>query len=428
MSDSLNVFYCDQHVGVLFNNKGSLSFLYDAAYLKTENPTPLSVSLPLRDAPFGNEVSYAYFSGLLPEESVRRWLARYLHVSEGNVFGLLKEIGGECAGAVSLYPEGEGAESYTGKAGYRLLTEAQADEMLSRLETRPFMVGEDGVRISGAGAQSKMMVAFVEGQMALPVYGMPSSHIIKPAVHGFEETVHNEFFCMRLAGILGLPVPETAIHYVAEKPYYLVARYDRVKQGGVLTRLHQEDFCQALGLPPNQKYQNEGGPDLAACFSLLAEKIAEGAMPGQDRLTLLRGVIFNYLIGNGDAHGKNFSFLYNGQKNAQTKGQAVRLAPFYDLMCTLVYGELYKSKMAMKIGSKYRFHDMSFVQFDHLAKIAGVSPSFVRKQLIEMGTRIGDEAAKLAFNFNQNHQTASPIYQNIIDIIRKNAAFVEHRG
>ncbi len=140
----------------------------------------------------------------------------------------------------------------------------------------------------------------------------------------------------------GAASPRFFIYWLKERPYYLIKRYDRRKnRHGKVIRLHQEDFCQALYLPPEMKYENEGGPTLENCFGLLEERIKTGSMASKNKIILLEGIIFNFLIGNGDAHGKNFSLLYD--KNIEL------LAPFYDLMNTVVYSNRFKVKMAMKI-------------------------------------------------------------------------------
>jgi serine/threonine-protein kinase HipA len=151
----------------------------------------------------------------------------------------------------------------------------------------------------------------------------------------------NEYFCMKLAKWIGLPVPNVILHKLKDSCFLLVERYDRRIAGNQVERIHQEDFCQALGVLTSRKYQNEGGPGFKELFELLKST----AQPAIDRNHLATVLVFNYLIGNMDAHGKNFSLLHHASG-------AIRLAPLYDLLNTRVYPEL-TSKMAMKIGSKY---------------------------------------------------------------------------
>lgn len=211
-----------------------------------------------------------------------------------------------------------------------------------------------------------------DNQVSVPLDGAPSTHIIKPAIDHFAEMVVNELLCMRLAGAIGLPVPHVEQRQVEDIDYLLVERYDRIMDTSqTLARLHQEDFCQALGIASELKYQNEGGPSLQHCFQLLRNT---SSLPALDVLRLLDAVIFNYLIGNCDAHGKNFSLLYRTEGTLQTA-----LAPFYDLLCTLYYPEL-SQKMAMKIGGE---HDISRIyprHFERLATEVGFSqPMVIRR-------------------------------------------------
>ena len=357
----------------------------------------------------------AFFSGLLPDGDVRTRLARYLGISEKNTFALLKEIGGECAGAVSVYPQGTSPEDGD-KPTYRVLDDNEAAEILTSLDKRPLLAGEDDVRISGAGAQDKLMICFVGGKVAIPTGNTPSTHIIKPAIKGFEDTVHNEFFCMKLADAVGLRVPKVEICWLKEKSYYLVERYDRKREeSGIIRRLHQEDFCQAMRISPEIKYESEGGPTLEQCFALLDERIASGYMSGRNKLSLFHGVIFNFLIGNGDAHGKNFSILYE-------EGAAESLSPFYDLMCTVVYSNPHKAKMAMKLGGKYRFRDVTARHWEKLGEALGFRPDFVRRQVLAMNDKIIEAATVLSGELNKNPGTKSPIYKRIASVMNSDQA------
>lgn len=413
MKKTLDVYLRDRLVGKLFSEQGTLSFVYDAAYLQSPDAVKISVSLPLGTEEFSHSPVAAFFSGLLPDEAVRVRLAKYLGLSDKNIFGLLEAIGGDCAGAISVYPEGKEIASSVSPT-YKVLSDDEADEILLSLDKRPLLVGEDDVRISGAGAQDKLMIAFVDGKIAIPTGQTPSTHIIKPPIKGHPDSVHNEFFCMRLAAAVGLPVPKADIYWLKDKPYYLVERYDRRKNAdGVFTRLHQEDFCQALHVPPELKYENEGGPSLEQCFGLLDTRIKSGSMAGKNKITLLQGVIFNYLIGNGDAHGKNFSLLYDGE--------AESLAPFYDLLSTVIYSDLHKVKMAMKIGGKYKFTDIYDRHWMKLAEAIGVRPDFMERQIVGMANDIAKASTALKDELMNDLLLAHPIYEKISCVISNNS-------
>jgi serine/threonine-protein kinase HipA len=223
------------------------------------------------------------------------------------------------------------------------------DEIFEHLKRRPLFAGEMGIRLSLAGAQDKLAVRMIGDKLALMRGGAPTTHILKTLIAGREgiiDSVHNEIFCLMLAERCGIPAPRAQMRYTTSEPYLLVERYDRKWQGENVVRLHQEDFCQALSVPPENKYEREGGPGISACLDEIQK---DSVQPIADRIAFLNTVIFNYLIGNSDAHGKNFSFLHEQGKPC--------LAPSYDLLSTAVYPDL-SNKMAMKIGSRYEPRDI----------------------------------------------------------------------
>ena len=179
----LDVYLHGQPIGRLYSDNATLSFAYNPEYLDGQNASKLSASLPLTDTVFDHQVTSAFFSRLLPDGDVRTRLARYLGISEKKTFALLKEIGGECAGAVSVYPQGTSPEDGD-KPTYRVLDDNEAAEILTSLDKRPLLAGEKDVRISGASAQDKPMICFVGGKVAIPTGNTLSTHIIKPAPRG----------------------------------------------------------------------------------------------------------------------------------------------------------------------------------------------------------------------------------------------------
>lgn len=336
---SLVVYLSGTRVGILDqNDSGLLEFCYDASWLHDPDSVALSHSLPLQSEPFRGKQARAFFAGILPEEEPRKRIATRLGISERNDFALLEQIGGECAGAVSLLPE-EVLPSLTQECTARLLNEDDLQQIISELPNKPLLAGEEGLRLSLAGAQNKLPVIFQNNTIALPLGNTPSTHIIKPEPSRFPGLVANECFCMKLAQSVGIKVPHIEKRMIGATACLFVQRYDRYcHDNGTITRIHQEDFCQALGFPPERKYQQEGGPLLRECIDLLR---TWSTIPALDIRTFIDGLIFNVLIGNADAHGKNYSMLY-------PKGKR-QLAPFYDLVCTLAWPEL-SSTPAMKIG------------------------------------------------------------------------------
>jgi serine/threonine-protein kinase HipA len=376
MPRTLDVYLHQALVGRLIqDDQGLMTFSYDEEWLTRSGAIPLSHSLPLKAGKFNRNACRGFFAGILPDESKREIIAKNLGISARNDFAMLEQIGGECAGAVTFVPAG--AVLPERNYSYRPLNKEQLAEVLRLLPRRPLMAGEDGIRLSLAGAQDKIAVHLAGGQISVPLGGAPSTHILKPAIERFQGIVFNEAFCMKLAGAVGLHVANVGLGRVEEIDYLLVQRYDRVAMVNIasgaehLERQHQEDFCQALGIAPDQKYQNEGGPSLKQCFDLVRDL---SAPPVIDLQRLLDAVIFNFLIGNHDAHGKNFSLVY---------GAETRLAPLYDVLSTTYYPELSK-KMAMKIGDEYASDQVTPRHFEKLAEDASLSKPMVRQRVLEL--------------------------------------------
>jgi serine/threonine-protein kinase HipA len=380
MARTLDVYLHRELVGHLIQNDGGqMVFDYAEGWLQRPDATPLSHSLPLRRERFTRKECRGYFAGVLPEESKREIIARNLGISERNDYAMLERIGGECAGAVTFLPAGESLPAQDDH--YRALSSPELAGILRELPRRPLLAGETGIRLSLAGAQDKIAVRVEGDAISLPLGGAPSTHILKPAVERFAGVVFNEACCMKLAAAVGLPVAKTEIRRVEDVEYLLVERYDRMyrqsPEGAALERLHQEDFCQALGIVSENKYQKEGGPSLKQCFALLREV---SSAPVLDLARLLDAVVFNFLVGNNDAHGKNFSLLYSG---AGTASQETRLAPLYDLVSTRYYPELTR-ELAMKIGGEYSSDKVSKTNFEQLAEDAGLAKPLVRRRVPEL--------------------------------------------
>ena len=401
MNRILEVWLLGQSVGQLIQADGRLSFSYSPRWLQSPSAQPLSRSLPLRPEPFDDKATRPFFAGLLPEGDKRKLVAMALQVSPQNDYALLNGIGGECAGAVTLLEPGQQPTGLPSEQYVRWLDDGELIAILDELPRRPMLAGKDGLRLSLAGAQDKLPVVFINGHIGLPKQNTPSSHILKPAISAVEGSVYNEGFCMALAMRLKLSVASTSIRRVADRVYLLVERYDRLRQpDGSLQRLHQEDFCQALGVAPEYKYQNEGGPDLTQCFDLIRKATRPSA---PQVLRLLDYVIFNALIGNHDAHAKNFSLIYTRRGTV--------LAPLYDTLSTAVYANL-TDKMAMKIGSKYKFTEVQKQHWEQFAQAAGLSPIQVKKRILTLASLLPSEAVSLRHELTTqdlNHDILSEI-------------------
>ena len=376
----LEVWLLNQRAGTLWLKDGELQFQYSALWLEQLQAIALSQSLPLQAEPFGDRACRPFFAGLLPEGQLRQRIAQQCQISRSNDFGLLVVIGGDCAGAVSLVV----GDQVAAPDAVEWLEQDQLIALLDDLPQRPMLAQRDGLRLSLAGAQDKLPVVFDGARIGLPLGSTASTHILKPAIAAVEGSVINEAFCMALGQAMGLQVADTEILAAGDRQVLLVGRYDRRRgEGERWLRLHQEDFCQALGIQPELKYQNEGGPDLNACFGLLRRATRPSA---PQVIRLLDAVAFNALIGNHDAHAKNFSLLYTERTPT--------LAPLYDLLCTAVYPTL-TAKMAMKLGSKYRFSEVQSRHWEKFAEAAGLSWAQTRKRVTRMAAQLPSMARRL---------------------------------
>jgi serine/threonine-protein kinase HipA len=384
MARELEVWMFAERVGTLAVIDGRLNFRYAPDWLSRPDAVSLSSSLPLQADPFDNRHTRPFFAGLLPEGQLRRLIAQQFQVSSQNDFALLDHIGGECAGAVTLLEPGQPLSITEHDNDVQWLSDEEIVAVLDELPHRPMLAGKDGLRLSLAGAQDKLPVVFDGERIGLPKNRTPSSHILKPAIRTLADTVANEGFCLALAEAMQLKPAKSQVHSVMGRQFLLVERYDRVADTqGLRRRLHQEDFCQALGVVPEMKYQNEGGPDLAQCFDLV-RRVTRPSAP--HILRMLDYVIFNALIGNHDAHAKNFSLLY-ADKSAV-------LAPLYDVLSTAVYSNL-TPKMAMKIGSKYKFSEVQARHWDQFAEAVGLSKAQARKRILAFAKSMPTTAREL---------------------------------
>ena len=401
MARILHVWLRERLVGELQqDDSGQLRFRYAEEWLAAPDAVPLSVSLPLRAEGFSQKLARPFFAGLLPEEANRTLIAKSFGISKNNDFALLDRIGGECAGAVSLMPEGvppSGAEP----GAYETIDEARLAHLLAELPKHPLLAGKAGLRLSLAGAQNKMAIARIGEGYALPLNGAPSTHILKPPSPHFAGLIENECFCMKLAAAVGLSVAGVRIGRAQDTAFLEIERYDRRQlPDGTWERIHQEDFCQALGVAPEMKYQSEGGPGLKRCFELVR---SVSSAPAVDLLRLFDAVVFNYLIGNGDAHGKNFSLIYDGGET--------RLAPLYDLVSTQAYPELSQS-MAMKLGGERNAGGVVARNWRKLADEAGFGQPVALRRIQEMSQRVLNAMEKLAPEYGDQIRVPAVLRSN----------------
>jgi len=350
MSDSLAVLIGDRVAGTLTRLAGGrLRFDYDPLYSHSSAPIPLSLSMPVRIDSHPDRVVRPWLWGLLPDNEavLRRW-AREFQVSASSPFSLLATpIGEDCAGAVRFVTP-ERIEAALGRPGE--VTWLDEDSVAERLrELRDDSTAWLGETFTGqfslSGAQAKTALLLEQGRWGVPTGSTPTTHILKPAVSGLADQDLNEHLCLDAARRAGLIVSRTRIERFAEVSAIVVERYDRRTVGDGVLRVHQEDLCQALGLPPDRKYQRDDGPTPGRIARLLRE-----AMPPSVAEDAIRrfadALAWNWLIGGTDAHAKNYSLLLSAEQ--------VRLAPLYDVASALPYGtDEHKLRLAMKVGKTY---------------------------------------------------------------------------
>jgi serine/threonine-protein kinase HipA len=330
MANELTVWlYGDQVATIDSDRRGPRLTYTPTALERYELGTPLlTLALPVSPRPYPQGVVRSYLDGLLPEGEARTNIARDVGESPNNTFGLIRALGRDCAGAVVIQPMDDPPPPAATTTTAEPLSTDEIEDLVRNLRSAPLGAG-GRVRISLAGVQEKLVLTRMpNGAWGRPVDGTPSTHILKPEVAQFPLTVENEAFCMRVAKHLGLDVANVETTEIAGRKLIVVERYDRdISENGTVARIHQEDFCQALGIPPEMKYQEDGGPFLARIAGILATVAAPDSLE-----RLLAAVVVNVLVGNSDAHAKNFSLLHE-------RSGALHLTPSYDLLCTLHYGD-----------------------------------------------------------------------------------------
>lgn len=406
--NGLDVYMHGVRAGILERrSQARLRFSYDDDWVAEERP-PLSLSLPVRSEPYDHEECAPFFEGLLPEGDFLKAIARTLHVSATNPFQLLTELGGECAGAISVAPVG-GPEPGRDPRPPRRLSEEELGALLSALPKRPLIalideIEDGGFRLSLAGAQDKVGVLVEGGEIALSYGKPPTTEILKAPIPYVAESVANEAFCMSLAAHVDLEVAPASPRVADSQEYLLVHRYDRSREIAD-GRIHQEDFCQALGLVPGVKYEKEGGPTVADCAELIRRHFSA---PARDITAFLDALLFNFAIANHDAHSKNYSLLLDGPGS-------IRLAPLYDLISTVVFSRSDR-KLAMRYGGENRPEYLRGRHLDRLANDLGVKPALVRRRAIAMRERT-EAAVEEARRSLPTEFQDRPILDKMIEVI-----------
>lgn len=361
----LFVFRGARKVGVLDieANESFFGFTYDNDYLASSEALPLSVSLPLAETRYPGNRAQAYFEGLLPEGEARDAIARRLGIPRKSSVKLLAALGRDCAGDVTIINENEIPKTDPGLGRDKSMQYLRFDEGgISRIAGNPHeeisRLQED-TRLSLAGAQGKLALYHkhgesIQGGWYVPAQGSPSTHIVKPGIleSHYPHITLNEFLCVRAAPACGIPAAGVDILF-PETPVIIASRYDRVMGGKtvngleIVDRMHQEDCCQACGVKSEQKYEHDGGPGFKQIRDMLTR---HSRIPAEDITLLVKWGLYNFLIGNCDAHSKNLSILQNSDGT-------VSLAPVYDLICTTIYDGHFGSKLSRNLGMRIGIHE-----------------------------------------------------------------------
>lgn len=390
--EALYVWFEDFPVGQLWRTPaGSIGFRYSPDWVRYSD-YPISQSLPITTEEYSADynIAHRFFANLLPEGGAREQIVRDLKIVNTD-FDLLRAIGGECAGGFYILPE---EREPSDEQNYRRLRESE----LSRMITRPGHVfaalpQEQRPRLSLAGAQNKFPVLFRNGQYYLPECEVLTSHILKFEVADYRHLPAYETFTTLLAQQIGLPVINIELESTGKHFYSRTERYDRyLNDSEFVMRLNQEDFCQALGYGHEQKYQDDGGPSFSQCLELLRQVSSD---PAIDTLQLLRWQIFNVLAGNSDGHAKNLSLLYfsNGD---------IRLAPFYDLVCTRAI-ERIDRHLAFSVGGQRDPGLISAKHWDLFSEECDIGSRFLHGLVNETASSLLEQIGPARARFEERY-------------------------
>lgn len=424
--DRVDLHYNARAVGqVALFTSGRIEFRYGPTWLEFEGNFPLSLTMPLGTAVHGAEVIMPWLANLLPEAEQLTALARILGLSASDALAILRRIGGDTAGAISVGDPGR-------RSGwsYELLSSRHSEESdeealaahFRDIGQRPFLAGEDGVRLSLAGGQSKTVLAVIDAEgrpriglprsndrLAIPKSGAPSTLIVKPDNPHLPGIVENEAYCLALAGFVGLPVVESAIVRAGRRTALAVVRYDREAcSDGSVRRLHQEDFAQSNGVFPDQKYEQGPIPGLN-----MTELLATGRhLPSGEALKLLDQMIFNLLVANTDAHAKNYSVILSGKR---------RMAPLYDVSTVLMWDHVNQYHAQRIAGRKRKPVNIARRHWQRIAEDAGLSGRGLLLRVRQLVDAMVGARVKATEKVAGQAGTGAGIVEHVAELVEVNA-------
>ena len=372
----LYVHYDSKLVGILTEDENDLlHFSYDSNWNRDKEAFPLSLALPLHDEGYSGKLVTSFFENLIPEGDQRLQIEQFAGLPAGDDAAYLERFGEDCAGALSISVQP--FQSAQTQQGHEIDVPFQTiEDAIEKGLPISTVLEKDGALppFSLAGAQAKFPCRIHEGRIYLPGAGEPTTHIVKLPIRSGEkllDSVENEYLSMRLAKHCGLTVPDVMI--LGDRiNLFGIERFDRLRSSNRVRRVHTQDFCQALGRPNKEKYEKHGGPSFATCYKLVREHSSDVA---RDLLALLDWIGFNLALGNNDSHAKNLSLILSPN--------GVKLAPFYDLICTALYRQ-YNAQFAFRIAEVSSWDKITIARVDAFAKQSGLRGNFVISRWIPL--------------------------------------------
>jgi serine/threonine-protein kinase HipA len=357
-----------RRMGQLEHAAQQVTFTYDSTWQSAAGAYPLSLNLPLETQRHRRQAVLPFLWGLLPDNQdvLEQWGRRF-GVSPRNPFRLLHHVGEDCAGAVQFVrPEREREVLARLAPEPTWLTEGEVAERLRQLgrDAGAGRLATDLGQFSLAGVQRKTALYWDGRRWGVPRGAQPTTHILKPAMPAFEGHPENEHVCLELARALGIPAAISHVQSFEDQSAIVVTRFDRVQTDAGYQRIHQEDMCQACGVLPELKYENQGGPSAERILAIVREASQDAEADVQ---TFVRAFVLQWLIGGTDAHAKNYAVLFAG-------GRRIRLAPLYDVASALPYypAEQQRLKLAMQVGGEYLLLRINRRRWESFAKSADV--------------------------------------------------------
>lgn len=395
-----------------------LTFSYEAEWLNDPAGFSLSTRLRRRAEPFrGPELSY-WLLNLLPEGDAATTIGRVSGTAIGDVLGMLGKIGVDTPGALRFAAQRPKATI----ARAQPVTDRQIAGFIEGLPQRPLNFGKKGVRLSLPGVQPKLGLAGRSNALELPVGDRPSTFILKPELPQLWGSAHNEAFCLALARAAKIEACHAEVRQFDEHIALLVTRYDRTGEGDEIRRIHQEDFCQALGVPPSRKYEHNQagrpGPSAVDALRLIGD-VVNARRPAAACIIFVEALVFNVMIQNTDAHAKNYSLLIRA-------GDKVDLAPLYDLVSAYPYTSLTRN-LAMGIDSQRRGDHIAGRHWQRLARAAGMPPTEILEHVRLILARVTAQVNVVLDRYMADRSTTHPVLPQIAHGIHERATRLLNR-